>query len=73
MENKTLKYIPGYYPYQIDIEGNVYRPNARTGFPVKLKEQRNKKKVYINQGGKKREVMISELYRRAFNKLLPED
>lgn len=73
MGDKTLKYIPGYYPYQIDTEGNVYRPDTRTGFPVKLKEQRNKTKVYINQGGKKREVKISELYHRAFNKLLPED
>lgn len=71
MENKTLKYIPGYYPYRIDEDGKVYAPHRKTGLPVLIKEHSGK--VNVRQEGRAKRVKVSELYRRAFNKLLPED
>ncbi|MDQ0494035.1 hypothetical protein [Paenibacillus brasilensis] len=70
MENKTLKYIPGYYPYRIDEDGKVFASHPITGFPVLVKE--NKGMVSVRQEYRKKKVKVSELYRRAFNKLLPE-
>ncbi|MCF2717848.1 hypothetical protein UY416_09640 [Paenibacillus polymyxa] len=71
MENKTLKYIPGYYPYRIDEDGKVFASHPRTGFPVLVKESNHM--VNVHYGGQKKRVKVAELYRRAFNKLLPED
>ncbi|KAE8560218.1 hypothetical protein [Paenibacillus polymyxa] len=71
MENKTLKYIPGYYPYRIDEDGKVFAPHAKTGFPVLVKE--SNRMVNVRQDGRAKRVKVAELYRRAFNKLMPED
>lgn len=71
MEIKNLKYIPGYYPYHIDEDGKVYAPHSKTGFPVLVKEHNGM--VNVRQDGRSKKVKVSELYRRAFNKLLPED
>ncbi|MEC0233565.1 hypothetical protein P4H71_04245 [Paenibacillus kribbensis] len=71
MEGSTLKNIPGYYPYRIDEEGKVYVPHSKTGFPVQVKEHNGM--VNVRQDGRPKKVKVSELYRRAFNKLLPED
>ncbi|WP_025720249.1 hypothetical protein [Paenibacillus sp. 1-18] len=72
MGNKALKYIPGYYPYRIDEDGKVFASHPITGFPVLVKEQKNRT-VNIRREGKKTRIKVAELYRRAFNKLLPED
>lgn len=70
MENKTLKYIPGYYPYRIDEDGKVFAPHSKTGFPVLVKERNGM--VNVRQDSSPKRVKVAELYRRAFNKLLPE-
>ena len=70
MENKTLKYIPGYYPYRIDEDGKVFASHPITGFPVLVNE--NKGMVNVRQEYRKKNVKVSELYRRTFNRLLPE-
>lgn len=66
-----MKYIPGFYPYRIDEEGKVYAPHSKTGFPVLVKE--SNRMVNVRQDGRAKRVKVAELYRRAFNKLLPED
>lgn len=71
MNNKKLKYIPGYYPYRIDEDGKVFAPHPKTGFPVLVKE--SNRMVNVRQDGRAKRVKVAELYRRAFNKLLPED